>query len=150
MKAELKARKHPRAANTGSGDPGSRRWKEAAILRAEAKRETAIREADGQAAAIRKIQEATAVGLQMIKDVQADSSVIALQSLETMTKVANGKATKIIVPSELQNLATLGTVLKEAATDLDSTKMNNQGTSAAPSKSPVSGSSQIHQRPPFK
>ncbi len=98
--------------------------KEAAILRAEAKKETAIREADGQAAAIRKIQEATAAGLQMIKNVQVDSGVIALQSLDTMTKVANGKATKIIVPSELQNLATLGTVLKEAATDLDPEKTN--------------------------
>ncbi len=88
--------------------------KEAAILRAEAKKEAAIREADGQAQAILLVQQATAQGLKMIKDAQADAQVIALQSLETLTKVANGQATKIIVPSDIQHLATLGTVLKEA------------------------------------
>lgn len=88
--------------------------KEAAILRAEAKKETAIREAEGHAQAILKMQEATARGLSMIKEVGLDAQVIALESLKTMEKVANGQATKIIVPSELQNLAVLGTVLKES------------------------------------
>lgn len=89
--------------------------KEAAILRADAKKEAAIREAEGQAQAILRVQEATAAGLRMIKDAQVDANVIALRSLETLTHVANGQATKIIVPSELQNLATLGTILKESA-----------------------------------
>lgn len=89
--------------------------KEAAILRADAKKEAAIREAEGQAQAILRVQEATAAGLRMIKEAQVDANVIALRSLETLTHVANGQATKIIVPSELQNLATLGTILKESA-----------------------------------
>lgn len=87
--------------------------KAAAILRADAKREQAIREADGQAQAILKIQEAKAKGLAMIKEVQADRTVIALKGLETMEKVADGKATKIIIPSELQALATAGVTIKE-------------------------------------
>ena len=87
--------------------------KEAAILRADAKREQAIREADGQAQAILKIQKARAEGLAMIKDVQADQAVISLRGLETMEKVADGRATKILIPSELQALATAGLTLKE-------------------------------------
>jgi len=87
--------------------------KEAAILRADAKREQAIREADGQAQAILKIQKARAEGLAMIKDVQADQAVISLRGLETMEKVADGRATKIIIPSELQSLATAGLTIKE-------------------------------------
>ena len=87
--------------------------KEAAILRADAKREQAIREADGQAQAILMIQKARAEGLAMIKDVQADQAVISLRGLETMEKVADGRATKIIIPSELQSLATAGLTIKE-------------------------------------
>ncbi|MDI9490326.1 MAG: SPFH/Band 7/PHB domain protein [Clostridiaceae bacterium] len=87
--------------------------KEAAILRADAKREQAIREADGEAQAILKIQKARAEGLLMIKNVQADQSVISLRGLETMEKVADGRATKILIPSELQALATAGIAIKE-------------------------------------
>ena len=91
--------------------------KTAAILRAEANKETAIREAEGQAAAILKIQEATAQGLLMIKNVGADQPLIALKSLETLAKVADGQATKIIIPSEIQNLAGLLASIKEITTD---------------------------------
>lgn len=87
--------------------------KQAAILRAEAKKEAAIREAEGQAEAILKVQQATAEGLKMIKGAGADQSVISLKSLEALEKVADGKATKIIIPSEIQNLAGLATSLKE-------------------------------------
>jgi len=87
--------------------------KESVILRAEAAKQSAIRAAEGEAEAILKINEARAEGLRMIKSVAADNALIALKSLETMEKVADGKATKIIVPSELQNLATLGASLKE-------------------------------------
>jgi regulator of protease activity HflC (stomatin/prohibitin superfamily) len=87
--------------------------KTAAILRAEAKKEAAIREAEGQAEAILKVQEATAQGLRMIKNVGADQPLIALKSLETLAHVADGKATKIIIPSEIQNMAGLLASLKE-------------------------------------
>jgi len=87
--------------------------KEAAILRAEAKKQAAIKEAEGQAQAILAVQEATAKGLQMIKEVGADQSLIAIRSLETFEKVADGKATKIIIPSEIQGLAGLASSLKE-------------------------------------
>lgn len=87
--------------------------KQAAILRAEAKKEAAVREAEGQAEAILKVQQATAEGLKMIKGAGADQSVISLKSLEALEKVADGKATKIIIPSEIQNLAGLATSLKE-------------------------------------
>ena len=97
--------------------------KEAAILRADAKREQAIREADGEAQAILKIQKAKADGLAMIKAVAADKNVITLRGLEAMEKVADGKATKIIIPSELQSLATAGITLKEMFSDTpDNTK----------------------------
>lgn len=87
--------------------------KEAAILRAEAKKEAAIREAEGRAQAIIAVQEATARGLAMIKEIGADQSVIALRSLECMEKVADGQATKIIIPSEIQGVAGLASSLKE-------------------------------------
>ena len=87
--------------------------KESAILRADAKRETHIREAEGEATAILKIQEATAEGLKLLKNASMDDAVLKYKSYEAMVKVANGKATKIIVPSELQNLATVGTTINE-------------------------------------
>ena len=93
--------------------------KEAAILRADARKETAIRESDGEAQAILNLQAATAKGLQMIKDVQADDSLIALKSLETFIKVADGRATKIIIPSEIQSLAGLAVSVKEMLADVD-------------------------------
>lgn len=91
--------------------------KTAAILRAEAKKEAQIREAEGQAEAILKVQEATARGLQMIKDIGADQALIAVKSLETLEKVANGQATKIIIPSEIQSLGSLAVSLKELVSD---------------------------------
>ena len=91
--------------------------KEAAIMRADAVREQAIRESAGKAEAILKIQEATARGLQMIKDVGADEALIALKSLETMATVADGRATKIIIPSNMQGLAGLAVSFKELLTD---------------------------------
>ena len=87
--------------------------KESAILRADAKREAHIREADGEAQAIIKIQTAQAEGLRLLKEAGADDAVLKLKSYEAMVQVANGQSTKIIVPSELQNLATAGTVLAE-------------------------------------
>ncbi|MCI5593512.1 MAG: SPFH/Band 7/PHB domain protein, partial [Clostridiales bacterium] len=79
--------------------------KEAAILQAEAKKQTAIKEAEGQSEAILMINKATADGLAMIKAAGADDAVIKLKSLETFAKAANGKATKIIIPSEIQGIA---------------------------------------------
>ncbi|MDA3956651.1 SPFH domain-containing protein [Oceanispirochaeta sp.] len=89
--------------------------KESAILNAEATKEQSIREAEGEAEAILKVQEATAKGLSMLKDAQVDDAVIKLKSLETLAKVANGQATKIIIPSEIQNLAGLVTSMKEVS-----------------------------------
>ena len=85
--------------------------KESAILRAEAKRESTIRVAEGEAEALLKIKEAEANGIRLLKEAKADQSVIALKSLEAMAKVADGKATKIIVPTDLQNVATIGMTL---------------------------------------
>jgi regulator of protease activity HflC (stomatin/prohibitin superfamily) len=79
--------------------------KAAAILEAEAVRESTIKKAEGEAEAIMKIQEATAQGLYRIKQVEADESLIRLRSLEALEKMAEGQATKIIIPSELQGLA---------------------------------------------
>ncbi len=87
--------------------------KQAAILRAEAKKEAMIREAEGQAAAILKVQQANADGIRFIREAGADQSVIQLKSLEALAKVADGKATKIIIPSEIQNLAGLVTAASE-------------------------------------
>jgi regulator of protease activity HflC (stomatin/prohibitin superfamily) len=93
--------------------------KEAAILRAEAAREKMIREAEGRAEAIRKTQQANADGIRMIKEAGADQAVLALKSLEVWPSVANGKATKIIIPSELQNVAGLIKSVAEVARDGD-------------------------------
>lgn len=87
--------------------------KQAAILRAEAKKLQAIREAEGEAEAIISIQKATAQGLQMIKDVAADESLIRLRALEALTKVADGRATKLIIPSDMQNMVGLVSAAKE-------------------------------------
>lgn len=79
--------------------------KEAAILRAEAKKEATIREAEGQAQAIMAVQKANAEGIRFIKEAGADSTVIQLKSLEAFAKAADGQATKIIIPSDIQGLA---------------------------------------------
>lgn len=87
--------------------------KESAILRAEAQRESQIRIAEGEAEAMLKVKEAEAKGIELLKNAQADQSVITLKSLETLSHVADGQATKIIIPSDLQNLATLATTFQE-------------------------------------
>ena len=91
--------------------------KQAAILRAEAKREAMIREAEGQAEAILKVQQANAEGIRLIKDAGADSAVLQIKSLEAFAKAAEGQATKIIIPSEIQGLAGALTALKETVKD---------------------------------
>ncbi len=87
--------------------------KQAAILRAEAKKEASIREAEGEAEAILSIQRATAEGLKLIKDVGLNKEVLTLKSFEAYEKAANGQATKIIVPSDIQGLAGLASALTE-------------------------------------
>ena len=87
--------------------------KEAAILRAEAKREATIREAEGQAEAIRAVQRATAEGIQYLNEAAPVSAVLTLKSLEAFAKAADGKATKIIIPSEIQGMAGLVSSLTE-------------------------------------
>lgn len=91
--------------------------KEAAILRAEAKKEATIREAEGQAEAIRAVQMANAEGIKYIKEAGADEAVITLKSLEAFAKAADGKATKIIIPSEIQGIAGLVKSVTEVAAD---------------------------------
>ena len=87
--------------------------KESAILRAEANRESKIRIAEGEAEALLKLKQAEAEGIRLLKEAGADQTVIALKSLDAMAKVADGKATKIIIPSDLQNIASLGVTLSE-------------------------------------
>ena len=87
--------------------------KEAAILQAEAQKQAAIKEAEGQSEAILMINKATADGLKLIKDAQLDDAVIKLKSLEAFQKAADGQATKIIIPSEIQGLAGLASSVKE-------------------------------------
>jgi len=89
--------------------------KAAVILQAEAAKEAAIREAEGEAQAILSVQRATADGLNMVKAVNADEALIKLKSLEALQKVAEGQATKIIIPSDIQNLAGLVTSVTELA-----------------------------------
>ena len=88
--------------------------KEAAILRAEAKKETAIREAEGEAEAILSIQKANAEAIRLIKEAAPDKSVLMIKGMEAFEKVANGQATKIIIPSELQNIVTLSELFHES------------------------------------
>ena len=92
--------------------------KEAAILRAEAQKEKMIREAEGEAEAILKVQKAEADGLRFIKEAGADNAVLQLKSLEAFVKAADGKATKIIIPSEIQGIAGLVKGLTEVGTDV--------------------------------
>ncbi len=87
--------------------------KQSAILRAEADKESQIKIAEGEAEAMLRINEAEAASIQMIKNAEADQAFLTLRSFDALAKVANGQATKIIVPSDLQNLATLGTTLQE-------------------------------------
>ena len=90
--------------------------KQSAILKAEAQKERMIREAEGESEAIIKVQQANADGIRAIKEAGADQAVITLKSLEAVKHMAEGQATKIIVPSELQGVAALATSLKEVVT----------------------------------
>ncbi len=87
--------------------------KQAAILRADAEKQKTILEAEGRAKAILEVQQATAEGIRMLREAGADEAVLKLKSYETMAKVADGQATKIIIPSELQNLSGTVAALKE-------------------------------------
>ena len=87
--------------------------KQSAILRAEAQKEKMIREAEGQAEAIMKVQQATADGIRMLREAGADEAVLRLKSLEAFAKAADGHATKIIIPSEIQGIAGLAGSVKE-------------------------------------
>ena len=91
--------------------------KQAAILRAEAKKEATIREAEGQAQAILAVQQANADGIKMLNEAAASDNVIKLKSLDAFAKAADGKATKIIIPSEIQGLAGLAKAVTEVAKD---------------------------------
>lgn len=91
--------------------------KQSAILRAEAQKEKMIREAEGEAEAILKVQQATADGIRMIREAGADESVLRIKSLEAFEKAADGRATKIIIPSEIQGIAGLAASLKELVSD---------------------------------
>ena len=93
--------------------------KQSAILRAEATKEAKIKEAEGEAESILKIQEATAQGIKMINDVKPSKAVISLKGIEAFEKAADGKATKIIIPSEIQGLAGLATALTDTVKPLD-------------------------------
>ena len=88
-----------------------------AILRAEAQKEAMIREAEGQAEAIMKVQQANADGIRFLKEAGADEAVLTMKSLEAFEKAADGKATKIIIPSEIQGIAGLVKSIKEVAVD---------------------------------
>ena len=91
--------------------------KQAAILRAEAQKERMIKEAEGQAEAVLKVQNANAEGIRMIREAGADEAVLTLKSLEAFARAADGKATKIIIPSDIQGIAVLASSLKEIVTD---------------------------------
>ena len=91
--------------------------KQAAILHAEAEKEKRIKEAEGQAEAIMKVQQANAEGLRMLKEAGADQAVLTLKALEAFGKAADGKATKIIIPSEIQGIAGLVKSLTEVAAE---------------------------------
>ena len=94
--------------------------KQSAILRAEAQKEKMIREAEGEAEAILKVQQAKADGIRMLKEAGADNAVLQMKSLEAFEKAADGKATKIIIPSEIQGIAGLSTSIKEVLKDANS------------------------------
>ena len=87
--------------------------KESAILRAEAQRESQIRIAEGQAEAMLKLKQAEADGIKLLNEAKADKSVLTLKSYEALAKVADGQATKIILPADLQGIASIGTVFNE-------------------------------------
>ena len=100
--------------------------KQAAILRAEAQKEKMIKEAEGQAEAVLKVQKANAEGIRMIREAGADQAVLTLKSLEAFAKAADGKATKIIIPSEIQGIAGLTSSIVEVAKSTETAAISKQ------------------------
>ncbi|MFA7636993.1 MAG: SPFH domain-containing protein [Monoglobales bacterium] len=98
--------------------------KESQILYAEAEKEATIRKAEGEAAAILQVQKATADGIELLNKANPDKKVLILKSYEALEKVADGKSTKIIIPSELQGVASLATSVKELWSDVKEDKNN--------------------------
>ncbi len=96
--------------------------KQGQILRAEAQKESAIRQAEGEAEAIRKVQEATAAGIRMINEAKPSEAVLTIKSLEALEKVADGHATKLIIPSNIQGIAGLAASVKEMVTEVPATE----------------------------
>ena len=134
MEKQMKAERHRREAIlTAEGEKASKilvaeghkesqilnaeAEKQAAILHAEAVKEAKIREAEGEAEAILAVQKANAKAIELINDAAPSDAVIAIKSLEAFSKAADGKATKIIIPSEIQSLAGLAASLKELVTE---------------------------------
>lgn len=132
MEKQMKAERERRAQiTTAEGEKSSailvaEGEKESAILRADAAKETKIREAQGEAEALTMVQQALANSLKLLNEANPSESVIALKSLEAFGKAANGKATKIIIPSQIQSLAGLATSLKELVVD-DAPKSEETG-----------------------
>ncbi|MGL4733342.1 MAG: SPFH domain-containing protein, partial [Fusobacteriaceae bacterium] len=91
--------------------------KEATILRAEAEKEAAIRRAEGDAEAILSIQKANAEGIRLLNDAKISKEVLALKGMETFAKIGDGQATKLIIPSEIQNLVSMASLFKESNTE---------------------------------
>ncbi len=124
MEKQMKAERERRAQiTTAEGEKSSsilvaEGEKESAILRADAAKETKIREAQGDAQAITLVQQALADSIKLLNEANPNGNVIALKSLEAFGKAANGKATKIIIPSKIQSLAGLATSIKEFVTDV--------------------------------
>ena len=112
--------------------------KQAAILRAEAQKESAIRQAEGEAEAIRKVQEATAAGIHMINEAKPSEAVLTIKSLEALEKVADGQATKLIIPSNIQGIAGLAASIKEMVTEAPAADVPAPKAAPAPKK-PVQG-----------
>jgi regulator of protease activity HflC (stomatin/prohibitin superfamily) len=121
MEAQMRAEREKRAtvltaeAEKESAILKAEGVKQSLILEAEAKKEAAIREAEGRAEAILSVQKATANGLAMVKQAVGEAGAIKLKSFETLEKVADGKSTKIIIPSDLQNLAGVVAAVTELA-----------------------------------
>ena len=120
--------------------------KQAAILRAEAQKETAIRQAEGEAEAIRKVQEATAAGIRMINEANPSQAVLTIKSFEALEKVADGQATKIIIPSEIQNVGALVASIKEVATDVPAEKSAVEKTPAEKAPAPKKPAPKVEPR----
>ena len=100
--------------------------KESAILRAEAKKESQVKIAEGEAEAMLKLKQAEAEGIKLLKEAKADNSVLMLKSYEALSKVAEGSSTKIIIPSNMEGIASFGTVINEMIDKSDKSKKENK------------------------